>query len=265
MIDYQEIIDNLTIEKVISILNKLEIPFTDRGAYLIMPTYCHNHKSEDASLKLYFYKNSKMFMCYTEDGAMSIFRFLRNYYEAQQIEYNWYTDIYQVIVDNQQPEGFSVNKYRSKRSNYEQRQQVELPVYSSGVLDCFVKRYPPEWLADGISKASMDKYDIRYSISQNKIIIPHLSAIDGTLCGIRGRALNESDIEQYGKYAPIWVEGKCYSHPLGFNLYGLWENREVIKQTGIVFIGEAEKFCLQCDSFGVDNTAAVCGSQFNKY
>ena len=80
MIDYQEIIDNLTVEHVQEILEQLEIPYEDKGSYLLMPTYCHNHKSDDASKKLYFYKDSKLFMCYTECGGLNIFKFLKNYY-----------------------------------------------------------------------------------------------------------------------------------------------------------------------------------------
>ena len=265
MIDYQTIIEDLTIERVQEILDKLDIPYRDKGAYLVMPTYCHNHKTEEASEKLYFYKNNKIFVCYTEEGSMSIFKFLRNYYETQGIDYNWYSDIYRVIIGDQSPEGLVVPKYRSRRNDYERRKEPILPNYNTGVLGCFVKRYPAEWLVEGISKESMDKFNILFSISQNKIIIPHYAARDGSLIGIRGRALNEEEIERYGKYAPVWIEGKCYSHPLGINLYGLWENKEEIKKSGICYIFEAEKSVLECTSFDVNNAVAVCGSQFNKY
>ena len=265
MIDYQEIIENLTEERVINILNKLEIPFQDKGHYLLMPTYCHNHKSEEASHKLYYYKNNKVFVCYTNCESMSIFRFLKNYYEAQNIEFDWYRDIYNVIMEGAQPEGFVVLQYKSLRDNYNTRKEVQLTSYSKGVLDCFVKTYPPEWLADHISKAAMDKYDIKYSISQNKIIIPHYD-IDGNLVGIRGRALNSYDIENFGKYMPVQVEGKWYAHQLGMNLYGLYQNKENIKKMGIVYIAEGEKSVLQAESFSMPNcVVAVCGSQFNKY
>ena len=266
MIDYQQIIEDLTEERVKSILNKLEIPFEDRGTYLLMPTYCHNHKSEDASHKLYYYKNNKVFMCYTQCQTMSIFRFLKNYYDAQDIEYDWYRDIYNVIMEGAQPEGFVTPQYKSLRNNYDARKEINLPTYSSGVLDCFIKKYPPEWLADGISREAMDKYNIRYSISQNKIIIPHYAATTGALIGIRGRALNLYDIEHFGKYMPVQVEGKWYSHPLSMNLYGLYQNKENIKKNGVVYVAEGEKSVLQAESFSEPNcVVAVCGSQFNKY
>jgi len=266
MINYQEIIDNLTEDKVKNILDKLEIPFIDKGTYLLMPTYCHNHKSEEASHKLYYYKNNKIFMCYTNCQAQSIFKFLKNYYEAQDIQYDWYKDIYSVITEGTRPEGLVMPQYKSLRENYNARKEIELPAYSKGVLGCFVKKYPTEWLLDGISKFAMDKYNILYSISQNKIIIPHSAAEDGRLIGIRGRALNPQEIESFGKYMPVQIEGKWYSHPLSMNLYGLYENKENIKKTGICYVFEAEKSVLQCESFSGPNCAvAVCGSQFNKY
>lgn len=266
MIDYQAIVDNLSEEKVKDILTKLDIPFVDKGSYLQMPTYCHNHKDEEASHKLYYYKNNKIFMCYTNCQTMSIFKFLRNYYEAQGIEYNWYNDVYKVIVDNDKPEGIEVPQYRSVRNSYERRKEVQLPDYNPGVLGCFVKRYPPEWLAEGITESTMDKYNILYSISQNKIIIPHYSAETGQLVGIRGRALNPVEVETFGKYMPVQVQGVWYTHQLSMNLYGLWENKENIKKSGVCFLAEGEKSVLQAESFSTPNcTVAVCGSQFNKY
>lgn len=267
MIDYQAIVDNLTEDRVKKILDQLQIPYQDKGSFLIMPTYCHNHKEENASQKLYYYKNNKIFMCYTECGTQSIFKFLKHYYDAQNIEYDWYKDIYQVIVGEQVPEGFSKPKYESLREKYGTKsKEIELPRYNPGVLGCFIRKYPPEWLSDGISKAAIDKYQIRYSISQNKIIIPHFSAADGSLCGIRGRALNEYDIETFGKYMPVQIEGVWYKHPLSLNLYGLYQNKEEIKKHKICYIFEAEKSVLQFESFNLPNCAvAVCGSQFNKF
>ena len=57
----------------------------------------------------------------------------------------------------------------------------------------------------------MDKYNILYSISQEKIVIPHYD-INNNLIGIRGRALNEWEIENVGKYMPIKIENKWYAH-----------------------------------------------------
>lgn len=267
--DYKEIIDNLKVSSVIELMKRLGADrYKEEENQIIFPTICHNEHSDEASMKLYFYKNTKMFYCYTECGAMSIFKLLKNYYDARGIEYDWVTDIYNVIMDcsSFNPTDFSVPKYKSLREKYgAERKEIQLPEYNKGALDTFIRRYSPEWLNDGISRAAMDRYDIRYSISQNKIIIPHRD-VDGRLVGIRGRALNDWEIENVGKYMPIKLEQLWYKHPLSMNLYGLYENKEIIKKHKICYVFESEKSVLQFENFGMPHCAvAVCGSQFNKY
>ena len=268
MIDYQEIIEQLDDNKVISMLEKLDIPYVDKGSHLLLPTVCHNENVDEASWKLYYYKNTHIFQCYTECGAMSIFTFFKNFYETRNIVYDWFTDVYEVIrgCSYFSEEQKSSNAYHSIKDNYTlKKDRRELPTYSDKILDVFMKYYPVEWLNDGISKDAMDKFNIRYSISQNKIIIPHYD-VRGRLVGIRGRALNKDDIENWGKYMPVQIEGKWYSHPLSLNLYGLNITKDNIRRAGMAFIFEAEKSVLQCESFQFPNCAiAVCGSKFNKY
>lgn len=268
--DYEEIISNLDVDSVISMMEKLGADrHSDRGAYVVFPTICHNIDASEASMKLYFYKDTKLFVCYTECGNMSIFKFLKHYYETRQIEYDWYQDIYEVVRDCSNfkgVDGFVVEKYKSLRDRYEvKRKEKELPQYMPHVLDCFVQTYPQEWLDDGISKKTMDRFNISYSISQNKIIIPHYDIL-GRLVGIRGRALNDWEVENIGKYAPIQVEGIWYKHPLSMNLYGLDRTFMDIRRNRVCYLFESEKSVLQMDGFSIPNcSAAVCGSNFNKY
>lgn len=267
MIDYEEIIEQLDIEKIKNLLDRLEVPYQDKGAYLVCKTACHNADLEDASDKLYYYDNTHIFYCYTHCNAMSIFKFLKSYYETRDIEYDWVEDIYNVVLDCSRYDkyNFQPKKYKTIREKYEVQKEIELPKYNEGALGCFIKWYPVEWLNDGISKAAMDKYEIRYSISQNKIIIPHRD-IEGNLVGIRGRALNPEEVELFGKYMPVKLENTWYTHPLSMNLYGLYQNKENIKKNRICFIAEAEKSVMQAESFSRDNcVVSVCGSQLNKF
>ena len=268
MIDYQEIIEQLDDEKVKQLLDSFNIPFEDKGNFLILPTVCHNQDVDSASMKLYYYKNTHIFQCYTECGAMSIFTFLKNYYEIRDIEYNWYDDILQVILNCSAANTAvkATEGYKSIRDNYTiKKDRRQLPIYPESLLDIFVKYYPIEWLNDGISRKAMDKYHICFSPTQNKIIIPHYDAAS-RLVGIRGRALNKWEIENIGKYMPVQIENKWYSHPLSLNLYGLNFNKETIKQTGVAYLFEAEKSVMQMESFALPNgAAAVCGSNLNKY
>lgn len=268
MIDYQGIIEQLNTDKIIELMEKLGVEtYVRRPGYVIFPTICHNEDASQASLKLYYYENNHLFVCFTEDGNMSIFKFLRHYYECRGIDFDWYEDIYKVVLDcsNFRLAAPGQPTYKSIRDLYRRPEQIQLPTYPEGILRTFTKFYPPEWLNDGISKQAMDNFNILYSIPQNKIIIPHYN-IDNELVGVRGRALNEWEVENIGKYMPVQIEGKWYSHPLSLNLYGLNKTKENIKETGICFIFEAEKSVLQMDSFDRPNcAAAVCGSQFNKF
>ena len=268
-LDYEEIIQNIQDEAIIQLMTELGADrYEEKEECIVFPTICHNIVSEEASMKLYFYRDTKLFVCYTECGNMSIFKFLKHYYETRQIEYDWERDIYQVVINctpSKELEGFSTPRYISLKEKYEKRKYKELPNYNPEVLNVFFKRYPVEWINDGITKKTMDKFNILYSISQNKIIIPHYS-VDNNLIGIRGRALNEWEIENIGKYMPVKLEQTWYKHPLSMNLYGLNLNKENIKKKGYVFLFEAEKSVLQFDAFNQDNCAvAICGSNFNKY
>ena len=267
---FKDIIENLEDQKVIELMRALGAEnYKDTEAAIIFPTICHNEDAATASLKLYYYKNSHYFYCYTSCGSMSIFKFLEHYYETRNIRYNWHTDILQVVQNcsKTSPQTIRLPElYKSKRDQYEMRQPPKgLEVYPNGVLDVFQHYYPVEWLNDGITRAAMDKYNIRFSPTQNKIIIPHYDAA-GRLVGIRGRALNTWEIENVGKYMPVQIENKWYSHPLSLNLYGLNKTKENISKTGIAYLFEGEKSVLQCESFSMPNCGvAVCGSKLNKY
>ena len=269
MIDYKSIIEQLDTQKVIQLMETLGAEdYVEKNGYVIFPTICHNEDATEASMKLYYYENSHLFQCYTSCGTMGIFQFMRHYYECRGITYDWYQDVYKVILNcsnyNQDFTG-APNRYKSIRENYKAAELKELPTYPEGILNCFTKFYPPEWLADGISETTMDKFNIMYSIPQNKIIIPHYN-VNGELVGIRGRALNEWEVENVGKYMPVQIEGKWYSHPLSLNLYGLNFTKENIKKTGVCFLFESEKSVMQFEEFDRPNcAAAVCGSQFNKF
>jgi len=268
LIDYKGIIEELDIDKIKDLLDQMDIPFQEKETYLVMPTVCHNEDIDEASWKLYYYKNNHIFYCYTNCQSMSIFKFLKNYYETRNQSYDWYQDIYKVILDcsnYRKPDGFAPKRYQRVRDMYTAPERIELPTYPNGIIDVFTKFYPPEWLNDGITKTSMEKFNIRYSVPQNKIIIPHYNP-KGELVGIRGRALNEWEIENVGKYMPVQIEGKWYSHPLSLNLYGLNWTKDNIKRTGTCFLVEAEKSVLQMEGWDFANcSAAVCGSQFNKH
>lgn len=268
MIDYKELVDNLREDDVKQLLTNLDIPFKETLDYLLMPTACHNVDLDEASWKLYYYKDTHFFYCYTNCGGMSIFKFLEEYYKTRDYEYDWYNDIYKVVENCSNARnitGFTSKKRELLKDKFLVREIPDLPIYPAGVLDVFTRYYPVEWLNDGITKDSMDDFNILFSVGRNKIIIPHYS-INGDLVGIRGRALDPWEVENVGKYAPVRIEDTIYRHPLGLNLYGLNKTKENIKENGVCFLFEAEKSVLQSNAFDRPNcSAAVCGSNINIY
>lgn len=270
MSELKELINNLSNEQVIGIMNELGASrYNETATSIIFPTICHNHDEDDASMKLYYYPKTHTFHCYTDCGCtFNIIEMMKKRYELLDINYNFYTDIVLKIGG-----GTYVKKketfYQPYKSIYEKEEhniQVDLTPLNKGLLNVFTFYPTSEWLEDGISEESMKRYNILYSIGMNKIIIPHYD-MNGNLIGIRGRTLNEDELP-YGKYLPIKIGGKMYNHPLGYNLYGLNVVKNNIRRYKTAIVAESEKSCLQYDTmFGADRNivVAACGSSFHKY
>ena len=268
---FDEIKQNLSTEEIIEIVTQIlgAHTYIERDEHIVFPTICHNIESENAKLKMYYYKESQLFHCYTECGdSFDIFDLFKRYYIIRNKEFNFYTDIlYKIIDKNTIILGKENFIYKPQRDRYyKKNKNVKLPIYPYQILNIFNKQYPVEWTYENISDITMERFGIRFSILDNKIIIPHYDIL-GNLVGIRGRALNQYDINNFGKYAPVLIQGKWYSHPLSLNLYGINLNKETIKKMKRIILYEGEKSVLLHEQyFGKDenNSLAVCGSSFNK-
>ena len=264
----EEIVKNLTLENVINFLESLGVEEIDRQEdYLVSPTICHNPLDEAESMKLYYYDKDKHFHCYTECSEnFNIIELYRRYMAINHYEVTYFEaeDYIRQFVTDTDLEIETYHK-KEKEEKTEKIDFIDLPEYKPYVMDCFIPYRHPLWLRDGISGESMDKFNIRFSLSQNKIIIPHYD-VNGRLVGIRGRALNDWEIENVGKYTPIKIEQTWYKHPLSMNLYGLNVTKENIRRQGVCFLVESEKAVMQMDNFNIPNcSVAICGSNFNKY
>ena len=273
-LDTKTIIDSITLTDVKNFLESLgveQIVVNEEKQYLICPTICHNPIHEAESMKLYWYQNNKIFRCYTEcNEAMTIFELYRKYMALNQYPVsleeaeNYVKQFLKHIII------FTKHQNTEAEINIEKyKYDTNIPVldeYSPVVLDYFTKYYHPTWLKDGITKEAMDKFHICFSLGQNKIIIPHYD-LNGRLIGIRGRALEKKEIENFGKYRPVQIGKILYAHPLQFNLYGIHEHQEGIRRRKIAIIAEAEKSVLLDEGYyhQFSNAVACCGSTFNKY
>ena len=239
-INLQELRESLSEENIIKILTSLGAEnYEDRGSYIIFPTICHNPRDQEASMKLYYYKENYMFHCYTEcSESFDIFDLIKRVKQINNEEYDFYNIVYS-IADLSAFDIFSENnkeKYITNIDKFKKQEEIVLKEYDKTVLEVFRFYRPIEWAREGISENIMKKFNISYYNYQNKIVIPHYD-IEGRLIGIRGRTLEKDEEKLYGKYMPLKVENILYKHPLSFNLYGIYENKEDIKKykTAIIF------------------------------
>jgi len=261
---------SLTDKNIIDVFQRLGIDrYEDKPDYIIFPTICHNENAAEASMKLFYYKNNKLFHCYTECGeTFDIFRLLEKYYKTRGIKYNFQQDILSFVkTDAQFLPGinFDTIQYTSIADKYKTREPTTLKTISNNVMNSFVNYCTKEWLDEGITEKECEKFNIKFSISQNKIVIPHYD-INNNLIGIRGRALDPEEIKEKGKYRPITIENHTYAHPLSLNLYGLNKTKIAIKRKHYCIVFEGEKSVLLMERYyGNDNVSvANCGSNLHK-
>lgn len=125
-------------------------------------------------------------------------------------------------------------------------------IYNPSILDQYSKyKWNMRFLNDGILPCSQVKFHIGYDGESNRITIPWVNE-SGELIGIIARI--DNDIPTNFKYLPL------IPFPKHKYLYGLYQNKEYIKESKEVYILEAEKAVLQCDSFGVNNAVGLGGN-----
>ena len=264
----KDITQNLSLNNVVTFLQSLGVEDIDiQSDYLICPTICHNPLDEAESMKLYYYDKTKNFHCYTECSEnFNIIELYKRYMEINHYSVDYWEAVEYIRQFLTETDfDFQVEKKENKKEKIEKIDFISLPSFNNHVLDCFINFNHPLWLKENISKEAMRQFNIKFSLSQNKIIIPHYD-IDGKLIGIRARAIEEEDVAR-GKYMPILVGNTLYNHQLGFNLYGINENKKAIQLTKRAIIFEAEKSVLLSNSYFDDFSTAVatCGSQLNRF
>ena len=244
----------------------------------ISNTICHNNVGF-GSKKLYYYNNTKLFKCFTVCGTMDIFEVVCKAKLIQDLEewvlYNAMEYISNVfsfaseIADFEENIGIKndlkiLNNY-STISKSKEKIQIEYKLFNDNILNNLSFIAPKPWINEGITIETMKRYGIKYYGTDHKIVIPHYN-LNNELIGIRGRSLIIEDVDIYGKYIPLRINGIQYNHPLSTNLYGLNLNLENIKESKKIIVFEGEKSVLMYDSFfGKENniSVATCGSSIS--
>ena len=274
MIDKEDILKKLTSEDIIGIVEKYGgEKCSEDDEKIIFTTICHNSNSH----KLYYYKNSGNFQCYTACGMIgNVFNFL--------IHINMYKfeDAIREVCDYKGIDAYS-KKHRSFRNrkcnnedlgflkihNYKvENKEYLLPIYDEQVLNCFeYDKIEKSWEEEGITDEVMDYFEIGFYSPDVCHTIPHRSYKDGSLCGIRRRTFLKELLDKKMKYMPIEINNIVYKYPMHYNIYGLWQNKEFIERSHKIVLWESEKSVLKLASIvGIDknNSGALCSMNFNE-
>ncbi len=270
--------EKLELEQIYDLLDLWggEPEYTDGG--LIATTICHNPPGL-GSRKLYYYQNTQLCHCYSgcAEPSFDIFELCIKVMKIQKnLDWELY-DAMDFIASYFGFEGTSVNQQSNELEDWEIfKRNIELPPpivvpilqeYNSNILSRFAYPRIEAWEQEGITKEVQHRNLIGYYPVEEQIVIPHFD-INNRLIGIRGRYLSDYYAERYGKYRPLHIMNKEYSHPLSMNLYNINNSKEAIRKSKIAIIFESEKSTLQYQSYyGYNNdiSVACCGSNLSYY
>lgn len=141
--------------------------------------------------------------------------------------------------------------------------KVQKQSKSTVLPDDYMERYEKRpdklavWEREGISKGSLDKFDVYYDSFSDRLVYP-IRNPDGKIVNVGGRTLDpawkEKGLRKY-TYFMAWGELKT--------IYGLAENMEGIREKGEIILFEGCKSVLLADTYGIHNTGAILTSHLN--
>lgn len=269
LLDFKELREQLSDEMVKSILGQFNVePYAETAEYIIFPTCCHNLIG--GSPKLYYYKDSKIFHCYTECSSnFDIFTLLM---KMQELRGNHITlrqavqmcDLDTSNISQKDEENFVAYmkdlKYMQTLNNtiIVDVDDNDFKKYDKQILYKFPFDYVGlmPWIQEGIGIEALQKFNIRYDKKKDAIVIPNFD-YSGDLIGIRERFFSEEELKK-GKYRPMYYNNVLYNHPTGRTFYGIYENHKAIERKHTVVIFEGEKsVLLYATIYGCENNIAL--------
>lgn len=249
---YIQYADSISDDRIFECLQHFGLEPKDHGNYFTAITGCHGGDS----MKLYFYKDNRLFRCYTNCGNMDIFGLFKHLYNCSAKEAAHHVFSYFGGMDDD-VEPIVENPMKILRQRLKKNAVNVLKPLDEAVLDDYYDMAYKPWIDEGISVQTMKKFDIKYDVLNDAVIIPHRD-INGRLVGVRQRNLRLDIVEAGMKYIPTTDKtGKTLSYPTGDNLYGLCYTKKAINKTHKIILFEAEKSVLLMQSYIGDNNISV--------
>lgn len=273
-INQNKLLSSLTEEDIITIITAFNVPYKkdNQGNICCSTALCHQG---DSPYKLVYYTDSGLFKCYTCGDCYNIVELVIRAHRNSGYSMSYYKalrwiastcnkqDIYGTVEGKKVVVDFSWINRILKAKNKDEVGATSTPINES-ILEIFANYPYSPWVDEGISYDAQNRFEISYYGLNNSVIIPHRNS-NGELIGVRQRYLDEADVEHIGKYTPVQISGKWLSHSLGSELYGLWVNKDRIKNSKTIILVEAEKSVLQGYTMYGDHSqiVATCGSSIS--
>lgn len=208
-------------------------------------------------------RNPPFFYDYSAGFGGNVFTFAKNYFHTSAVEtveiLKKYAGVEGEITGvKDRLSSVSVLKKYAQQNNHRKESTATL------LPDDYMVRYEkkPEklqvWLDEGISQASLDKFQVRYDPFSDRLVYP-IKNMDGKIVNIGGRALGEH-------WKEVGQPKYCYFYPWGTinTIYGVPDNMESIGKRREVILFEGCKSVLLADTWGVHNTGAILTSHLSE-
>lgn len=228
---------------IISLLEDLGAEPRIQGNSIVCKTVCHCGSKH----KLIYFNDSKSFKCFTDNcGVMDIFGLVSRVINLDFFESFKYVCIkFGISYQGSYQDDDRVDN--SFKERFKRKEEIHLKTLPTNVLNTYYDLYHKIWVDDGISVRSMKKFEIKFSIADNQIIIPHYD-IEGNLIGVRSRNLHQHLVDEGRKYMPVYWKKQILKHPTGSSLFGLNLTKKHIEKYRTVILFESEKSVLQLDT-----------------
>lgn len=191
----------------------------------------------------------------------NVLTFIRHYYKcgyAEAIEkLKEYAGFHGAVAPHRKLSVVEVAKRFSKpKKTHKASKATPLP-------DDYMERYEKRsdkldvWRREGISDASLDKFQVYYDSFSDRLVYP-IRSVDGKIINVGGRTLDsgwkEKKLRKY-TYFKQWGELNT--------IYGLAENMDSIREKREIILFEGCKSVLLADTWGIHNAGAILTSHLN--
>ena len=114
------------------------------------------------------------------------------------------------------------------------------------------------WESEGISKESLEKFQVRYDSLADRIVYP-IRNLEGKIVNVGARTVDPNWKEKgFKKYIYYFSWGTINT------IYGVSENAQAINSTREIILFEGCKSVLLADTWGIHNTGAILTSHLSK-